>query len=85
MIAWVSRIHAARVAGTPVRVESSAAGDALTVEIAAGSATDAPHQIYVPERFASATATCDGATVATTRDPATGIIEVPCRGVLDVR
>jgi endoglycosylceramidase len=85
VIRWVSRVHAARIAGTPTMVESSVAGDSIHIEIAAGSATRAPNVIYVPERMASAFhARCDGADVAATRDPASGLIEVACGGVLDV-
>lgn len=85
VIAWVSRIHIARIAGTPRSVESSPAGDSLRVEIEPGSATTAPHIVYVPERFAAtAHITCDGAQVAVSRDPATGLVDVPCAGVLEV-
>ncbi len=85
VIAWVSRIHVARIAGTPRAVESSRAGDALRVEIEPNSATTAPHVVYIPERFAaSARVQCDGAEVAVTRAPSTGLVEVACTGVLDV-
>jgi hypothetical protein len=85
IVARVSRVHAARIAGTPRVVESTPAGDAIHVELEGGTATAAPHLIYVPERFAGATrATCDGAPVAATRDPATGLIEVACAGAVDV-
>jgi endoglycosylceramidase len=86
VIAWVSRIHVARVAGTPRAVESTPAGDGLVVEIEPGSATAAPHVVYIPERFwPSAVATCDGVVLAITRAPSTGLAELPCTGVLDVR
>ena len=56
------------------------------MEIEPGTATTAPHLVYIPERFAaSAAVTCDGATIAVTREPATGLIEVPCTGVVEVR
>lgn len=85
VVAWVSRVHVARVAGTPTIIESTPLGDAIHVEIAPGSATTAPHLIYIPERFAAtARARCDGAEVATVRDPSTGLISLACRGVLDV-
>ena len=85
VIAWVSRIHAARIAGTPRAVESSPAGDALRVEIEPGTGTAAPHLVYVPERFAATTrVTCDGAEVAGPREPATGLVEAACAGVLEV-
>jgi endoglycosylceramidase len=86
VIAWVSRVHVARIAGTPRSVESTPAGDGLRVEIEPGTGTNAPHLVYIPERFAaSAVATCDGANLAVTREPATGLIEVPCAGVVEVR
>jgi endoglycosylceramidase len=85
VVAWVSRVHIARVAGTPTVVESTPLGDAIHVEIAPGSRTAAPHLIYVPERFAARTrAHCDGAEVATARDPATGLISITCGGTVDV-
>lgn len=85
VIAWVSRVHVARIAGTPRSVESTPNGDAVRVEIEPGSATMAPHLVYIPERFATSTqVTCDGAALAAPRDPATGLVAVPCSGVLDV-
>jgi len=46
--------------------------------------TAAPHVIYVPDRFAaSTTARCDG-PIESPRDPATGLVEVACSGVLEV-
>jgi endoglycosylceramidase len=85
VIARVSRIHAARVAGIPTRIESSEQGDMLAIETEPGSQTDAPHEIYVPERFIDARATCDGAAVATTRNSTTGLIEVSCSGTVEIR
>lgn len=84
VIAWVSRVHVARIAGTPRSVESTPTGDAIRVEIEPGSATAAPHLLYIPERFATSTrVTCNGTEVATTRDPATGLVEVSCTGVVE--
>src|SRR5690606_26464635 len=81
VIAWVSRIHGARIAGTPRSVESSRAGDSLRVEIEPGTATAAPHVVYIPERYAAtARVQCDGAEVALTRAPSTGLVEVACTG-----
>ncbi len=86
VIARVSRVHVARIAGTPASVESSANGDAVRVEIEPGSATTAPHLIYVPERFATSTELlCDGVALTGARDPRTGLVEAPCTGVLDVK
>jgi hypothetical protein len=85
VVAWISRVHVARVAGTPAIIESTPLGDAIHVEIAPGSGTAAPHLIYVPERFAARThARCDGAELPTERDPSTGLISVACRGIVDV-
>ncbi|HSR97200.1 MAG TPA: hypothetical protein VLM79_09130, partial [Kofleriaceae bacterium] len=85
MVAWVSRVHVARVAGTPTMIESTPLGDAIHVEVAAGSATTAPHLIYVPERFAARTrARCDGVEVPIVRDPSTGLIAIACNGMVDV-
>lgn len=83
VVGWLSRVHAARIAGTPTVVESSTAGDAVRVEIAAGSATHAPHLLYIPERFAATTRiTCDDTELDNARDPATGLVEAACTGVL---
>lgn len=85
VVGWISRVHAARIAGTPLAIESSPAGDAIRVEIAPGSHATAPNLIYVPERFAATTrARCDGDEVATQRDPATGLVEINCGGVVEV-
>jgi endoglycosylceramidase len=40
MVGWLSRVHVARIAGTPRTVESSVAGDAIRVELEAGSGID---------------------------------------------
>lgn len=86
MIARVSRIHVARVAGTPASIEASLAGDEIRVELVPGSATAAPHRVFIPERFApTASATCDGAPITLARDVTTGTAEVPCAGILVVR
>ncbi len=83
VIARVSRMHVARVAGTPAVIEASLPGDEIRVELE--TTLDAPHAVYIPERFAaSAHATCDGAALAIARDEATGIADLRCRGVLVV-
>ena len=85
VVGWLSRVHVARIAGTPTTVESSAAGDAIHVEIASGSQTAAPYLVYVPERFASTTrARCDGSEISAERDPTTGLVSITCSGALDV-
>jgi hypothetical protein len=81
VVAWLSRVHAARIAGTPTSVESSAAGDAIHVT----GAGDGESVFYVPERFASVFhARCNGAEVAATRDPTTGLVPIRCAGAIDV-
>ncbi len=61
VVGWISRVHAARIAGTPIANESSAAGDALRLEVRGATA---PHVIYIPERFAATTvARCAGAVL----------------------
>ena len=82
VVSWVSRVHVARIAGTPTVLESNPAGDTIHLEIS--DAVDAPNEVYIPERFTSATATCDGAMTTLTPDPATGLAEVSCGGTLDV-
>lgn len=85
VVAWVSRVHLARIAGTPKSLESSVDGDAIRLELEPGSAVSVPHLVYVPERYAtSIRLSCDGASVEAPRDPATGIVAVTCSGVLDV-
>jgi endoglycosylceramidase len=86
VVSWVSRVHVARIAGTPRAVESSAAGDATRVELEPGTAVAAPHLVYIPERFATTTqVSCDGRSLDATREPSTGLIAAACTGVLDVK
>jgi endoglycosylceramidase len=86
MINWLSRVHVARIAGTPRSVESSEIGDAIRVELEPGTAVSAPHLVYIPERYATTTqVTCDGASVPVTREPSSGLVAAPCSGVLDVK
>jgi endoglycosylceramidase len=83
VVDWVSRIHLARIAGTPASLESSLAGD--RIELRLESALDTPHVVYIPTRFAaSAVARCDGVVVSLVRDGVTGLVEARCRGVLVV-
>jgi len=82
IVAWVSRIHAARIAGTVTANEYDYTTGALHLEAYSGSA---PHDIYIPERFATTfAATCDGVALSASRDAATGLVAVPCDGMLDV-
>jgi hypothetical protein len=85
VVGWVSRVHAARIAGTPKSLESSVTGDAIRLEIEPGSAVAAPHLIYIPERFAqSTTIRCNAVDISAARDAATGLVAVPCDGVVEV-
>jgi hypothetical protein len=86
VVGWVSRVHVARIAGTPRSVEASEVGDAIRVELEPGSAVAAPHLVYIPERFAtSIQVRCDGASVDATRDPSTGLVAAACGGVLEAK
>lgn len=83
VVAWISRVHAARIAGHVVANTYDHATGALHLEVDHAGAT--PHVVYVPERAAASYGVrCNGSSVATDRDPATGLIEVPCDGSLDV-
>jgi len=84
VVRWLSRVHLVRIAGDPARVEYDWETDRLTLELTPGSAMAAPHVVYVPERTAAYGARCDGGDVAVVRNPDTGLIEVPCSGVLEV-
>jgi len=85
VVAWVSRLHAARIGGDPTRVDYDPAAQTLHVELAPGSATAAPTLVYVPERLAAGyQVRCDGAAVTAPRDPETGLVSVSCGGMLDV-
>ena len=82
VVAWVSRLRASRIAATAAEVDST--GGQLVVAVT-GDPLDAPHVIYVPEASAATfAATCDGAPVPAVRDPATGLVDLPCPGRLVV-
>lgn len=81
VVGWVSRLHAARIAGGAASVDSS--GGQLTVDI--DDPIGAANLVYVPEASADTfAATCDGAAVSGARDPASGLVELPCPGRLVV-
>ncbi len=80
VVHWLSRTHAARIAGTVVANEYDPATGALTLTTH-GSST--PHAIYVPT--ATFSIACNGAALEATRDPATGLVEVACDGTLTIR
>ena len=83
VVRWVSRVHAARIAGEVVANLYDHERDALALETRGGGGV--AHEIYVPERGATTYGiTCDGAAVTADRDPATGLVAVACDGVLEV-
>ena len=85
VVAWISRVHAARIAGEVVANTYDHTTGALHLEIARGSAGGNAHAIYVPERAAASFAiACDGAAVTAARDATTGLVDVACDGALDV-
>jgi endoglycosylceramidase len=85
VVAWISRIHAARIAGTVVANEYDHTTGALRLEVAHGSTGSTAHAIYIPERSAGTFAiTCDGAALVAPRDAVTGLVAVPCDGVAAV-
>ena len=85
VVSWVSRVHAARIAGTPKSLESSVTGDSIRLEIEPGSAVDAPNLFYIPERYSGSTRiSCNGSDLSSERDSATGLVAVPCDGVVEL-
>ncbi len=85
VVAWISRIHAARIAGEVVTNQWDRTRRDLRLEVRPGSTDGAPHVVYVPEvAAASFTLDCDGRALIAARDATTGLIEVVCDGVLRV-
>ena len=85
VVGWISRVRAARIAGRVVENRWDRTTRALRLEIERGSARGVPHEVYIPEAAAATfTATCDGVALTATRDTASGTLELPCEGVLDV-
>ena len=83
VVAWISRIHAARIAGTVVANTYDHTTGALHLEVRGAGTT--PHVVYIPGRAAATyRLLCNGAAVTADRDPATGLVEIPCDGSLDV-
>lgn len=80
VVHWISRIHAARIAGSVVANEYDPASGSLTLTTKHAGST--PHVIYTPST--AFTATCNGAGQSAPRDPATGQIEIACDGTLVV-
>lgn len=83
VVAWISRVHAARIAGDVIENAYDHASGALRLEVARGTTGGRPSEIYIPERAAATFAvSCDGAAVSATREPATGLVAVTCDGVI---
>lgn len=78
---WLSRIHAARIAGTVVRNQWNHVTERLVLEV---ERARVPHAIYVPERQATTfRMTCNGAPMEVVRDPIAGLVQVSCDGTLE--
>jgi endoglycosylceramidase len=86
VVRWISRVHAARIAGAPVANVYDRTTGGLRLEIEPGTTGGLAHEIYIPERAADGFAmTCDGAALAgLARDPTTGLVAVSCEGALEV-
>jgi hypothetical protein len=85
VVRWLSRVHAARIAGYVDANLYDHETDSLELRVTPGTTNGVPHEIYIPERAATTfTARCDDAPLSATRDAATGLISVVCDGVLRV-
>jgi hypothetical protein len=85
VVAWISRVHAARIAGDVVANVFDHASGTLHLEVKRGSTHGTPHDIYIPERAAATfSIACNGAALAAARDDASGLASVVCDGVLDI-
>jgi endoglycosylceramidase len=73
VVAWLSRPHAARIAGTVVSNEYDAAARTLHLVTHGGGV----HSIYVPD---GDSVTCNGAAMTA----GTGFVDIACDGSLDV-
>lgn len=78
VVAWLARVHAARIAGRDLDNAFDPATGTLTLHATATGGV--PHVIYVPTT--TATATCEGAALPITGAP--GFVELPCDGTLVV-
>ena len=83
VVAWISRIHAARIAGTVVANRYDRITGSLHLEVA--NTGGVAHEIYIPERAAASFAiTCDGDEADVVRDAATGLVSIVCDSVVEV-
>ena len=79
----LSRPMPERIAGQPLWWRYDRVTRTLDIAFEGESAVDAPSEVYVPssEDYTSEfVVRCDGRDVAVTRDPATGLVAVPCNG-----
>ncbi len=81
VVGWLSRVHAARIAGTVTANEFDHVTRTLHLE--AHGTGGKPHDIYVPS--GTYTIACNGQPVSAARDDANGLVSVVCEGVLDVQ
>lgn len=79
IVRWIARLQPHRIAGSAEQVTYDAA--AGTLSITSTGTGGLAHQVYLPAE-STAAVSCNGMAVAATRDPATGVIEVPCEGAL---
>jgi endoglycosylceramidase len=85
VVARMSRMHAARIAGEPLVHAYDWQAETVRLEVRPGSTGGVPHELYVPERHATTfSVRCDGATLSPARAAATGLISVACDGVLEL-
>jgi hypothetical protein len=85
VVAWISRVHAARIAGDVIANTYDHVVGSLHLEVARGSVHGHAHEIYIPERAAATfSASCNGASLVPARDAATGLVVILCDGVLDI-
>jgi endoglycosylceramidase len=73
VVAWISRPHAARLAGTVVANEYDGAARSLHIETHGGGT----HSVFVPDGYS---VTCNGAAMS----GGSGFVDVACDGLLDV-
>lgn len=84
----LSRPSPRAIAGQPYFYRYDPSSRVLDVAFRGDRDVDAPSILYVPaadDYVADFVVTCDGAEVVVTRDPATGLVEVPCQGSGDRR
>jgi hypothetical protein len=82
LVRALSRPRPERIAGWPRRFGFDVATGVLEVRFRGEDAVTAPSQLYLPERApATFRVRCDDAELTgLSRDPASGLVEVPCNG-----